>query len=217
MVPVIDVLTSLAKKRPIFHSEADFQHAFAWEIHQRLPHASIRLERPIPIRPSPLHLDVWVKDKGRVSVSELKYKTRALRFEVGGEPFALKDQSAQDLYRYDFIKDVQRLERVVAHEKNTVGYAVLLTNDSAYWAGQTQRPTVDANFRLYEGRVLRGTLQWGAGAAEGTKRGREESLKLRGKYTVNWKEYPPAPEMSDRRYGRFRYLVIEIVKNQGAR
>jgi hypothetical protein len=41
------VLTALAKQRPIFHSEADFQHAIAWEIHKHLPRASVRLERPI--------------------------------------------------------------------------------------------------------------------------------------------------------------------------
>ena len=41
------VLTALAKQRPIFHSEADFQHAIAWEMHKHLPRASVRLERPI--------------------------------------------------------------------------------------------------------------------------------------------------------------------------
>jgi hypothetical protein len=38
MKPVLeisDVLSSLAKQRLVFHSEADFQHAFAWEIHAR--------------------------------------------------------------------------------------------------------------------------------------------------------------------------------------
>jgi hypothetical protein len=28
------VLTALAEQRPIFHSEADFQHAIAWPDHQ---------------------------------------------------------------------------------------------------------------------------------------------------------------------------------------
>jgi hypothetical protein len=29
---VAEILSRLAKKRPIFHSEADFQHALAWEV-----------------------------------------------------------------------------------------------------------------------------------------------------------------------------------------
>jgi len=33
------VLQTLALKRPIFHSEADFQHAFAWEIQTANPTA----------------------------------------------------------------------------------------------------------------------------------------------------------------------------------
>jgi hypothetical protein len=38
------ILGALALKRPIFHSEADFQHAVAWEIHSRRPELSVRLE-----------------------------------------------------------------------------------------------------------------------------------------------------------------------------
>lgn len=33
MFDVEAVLRDLALKRPIFHSEADFQHAVAWEVH----------------------------------------------------------------------------------------------------------------------------------------------------------------------------------------
>ena len=33
---VSDALEALAEQRPIFHSEADFQHAIAWEIHKLL-------------------------------------------------------------------------------------------------------------------------------------------------------------------------------------
>lgn len=37
------VMQSLSVKRPIFHSEADFQHALAWELQSEFPKASIRL------------------------------------------------------------------------------------------------------------------------------------------------------------------------------
>ncbi len=42
---------------------------------------------------------------------ELKYKTRHLLGIVGGEIYDLGDQAAQDLGRYDFFKDIERLER----------------------------------------------------------------------------------------------------------
>jgi len=42
-------MASLATRRPVFHSEANFQHAFAWELQRRHEEARIRLEtRPRP-------------------------------------------------------------------------------------------------------------------------------------------------------------------------
>ena len=178
-----------------------------------MPEASIRLERPILIGQQSLHLDVWVANKGAILAIELKYKSRALKVQLCEEHFALKNQGAQDIGRYDFIKDIQRLEQIVANQETTVGYAVFLTNDSAYWVEQTQHQTVDADFRLYQGRTLEGTLQWGAGASEGTKRGREKALILHGNYMVTWHDYST---VSNERYGLFRYLVIEVMNEQGA-
>lgn len=39
------LLTVLGDSRNVFHSEADFQHALAWHIHQKMPEIQIRLER----------------------------------------------------------------------------------------------------------------------------------------------------------------------------
>ena len=78
-------LAALAKQRPVFHSEADFQHAIAWEIHERLPRASVRLERPVEVSHlnKLLHVDIWIEQDGDVIALELKYKTRALQVRVG--------------------------------------------------------------------------------------------------------------------------------------
>jgi hypothetical protein len=46
---ISEVLAALAKQRPLFHSEADFQHAIAWELHERLPRASVQLEHPVEV------------------------------------------------------------------------------------------------------------------------------------------------------------------------
>lgn len=209
MLDIAEILIALAAQRPIFHSEADFQHAFAWEIHRRLPNASIRLEFPVRPLNKQLFLDVWVAQGDAIFAVELKYKTRALSVYIGDEQFALKDQSAQDIGRYDFIKDIQRLEQIVAGRKNVVGYAILLTNDSAYWKPPRDRLTVDASFRLHQGRTLRGTLSWSAAASEGTTRSREQPLRLDGTYRVPWESYS---QPSNKSCGSFRYLAIKVAR-----
>ena len=83
MLDVHELLASLAAKRPVFHSEADFQHALAWEIHLAFPDAVVRLERPYRTGEGPrIHLDLWVKGSDRTAVLELKYKTKKMRVEI---------------------------------------------------------------------------------------------------------------------------------------
>jgi hypothetical protein len=45
MITLENTLPSLSRERPIFHSEADFQHALAWHIHPRHPDTRVRLEQ----------------------------------------------------------------------------------------------------------------------------------------------------------------------------
>ena len=154
---VSEVLTALAKQRTVFHSEADFQHAIAWEIHQRLPRASVRLERPVEVSHlnKLLHVDIWIEQDGDVIALELKYKTRALQVRVGNEQYALRSQSAQDIGRYDFIKDIERVENIVADRApHATGYAILLTIDRSYWTRSLNDNTADVKFRLHEGSNL---------------------------------------------------------------
>jgi hypothetical protein len=76
MFNVTELMGELSRQRAVFHSEADFQHTFAWEIHRRMPHAEVRLERPIFVGGKTLHLDCLVT-QGKMAVAiELKYKTR---------------------------------------------------------------------------------------------------------------------------------------------
>jgi hypothetical protein len=207
MIEVGEILAILAKKRSIFHSEADFQHAFAWEIHHQLPDALIRLELPVQVKNEYLHIDVWVKNRDEVLAVELKYKTRGLTVEINGEHFRLTNQSAQDIGRYDFIKDIQRLEHIVSGQKIITGYAVLVTNDSAYWIKPLYHDTVDAKFRINNGRVLEGIFDWGPNASDGTKKSREQSLILQNKYDLQWVNFS-RPSLSS--YGEFRSLTIKV-------
>ena len=154
----------------------------------------------------PLHVDIWVEQDGEVLAFELKYKTRPLQTLERGETFALQNHGAQDISRYDFIKDVWRIETIVANSTHAVGYAVLLTNDPSYWTLSHNSSTVDTDFRLHEGRELHGTLHWGAHASAGTKRGREQQLRLAGSYPLRWEDYSQAT--AEVRWAKFRYLIV---------
>ncbi len=70
--PVIkfqELLRQLALQRPLFHSEADFQHALAWELHNRLPEARVRLELPMEQFDRKRYLDISLSHDGRGSTA----------------------------------------------------------------------------------------------------------------------------------------------------
>ena len=212
MTFITSVLAELVNKRPVFHSEADFQHALSWEIHKRWERCSMRLEFKPPYLDNRVYLDIWATDKEVILAIELKYKTRRLRVEIGNEPFDLLDQSAQDTGRYDFLKDIQRLEQIVSGRSDIVSYAIFLTNDSAYWRLPRDSQTVDASFRIHQGRILTGELRWGSGASKGTMKTREEPIFIKGVYNLNWQIYS---NPSEEPYGKFRYLLVEVRSGYG--
>lgn len=201
------LLKKLANRRPLFHSEADFQHAFAWLIHEKFPDARIRLEYPVKLESgNTIRLDLWVEINGTRYAIELKYNTRWFQSEVSGELYHLRNQSAQDLGRYGFIKDVQRLEQI-AKSENATGYAIMLTNDRGYWSASANTATIDAAFRLHENRQVTGEMRWAAHASPGTIKGIDKPITLEGSYIIQWHEYS---KVSDGSAGQFRYIALEI-------
>lgn len=202
-----ETLLHLATQRPLFHSEADFQHALAWSVHQSDPNTVVRLELPFRTDASSEYLDLQFANGSQTLAVELKYKTRRLLLQHAGESFCLKQQGAQDLGRYDFLADVERLERFVAAKRATAGCAILLTNDPAYWSDSARPGTVDEEFRLTEGRVIHGSLAWLEHASAGTMRSREKPITLNGKYAAVWRPYS-AP--CERPGGEFRFLAWHV-------
>lgn len=206
MLEIPQLLKSLSHHRAVFHSEADFQHALAWEIHTRYPEAGVRLEFPVALGSNVIYVDIWIMLDGEVVAIELKYKTRGLSVDVNGERFRLKNQSAQDVGRYDFLKDIQRLESIASVSQNpSTAYAVFLTNDSAYWKPPHRPKTVDADFRIHKGRLVTGVLSWKNNASDGTMKNRENNIVLKGKYCFHWRHYS---RFNGLRYGEFRTLVV---------
>ena len=207
MIDMDGLMGSLADSRKVFHSEADFQHALAWHMHQAMPESQVRLEVDVmQVEHQRRFLDIWLSLEG-IAI-ELKYKTRGLELEQDDEPFVLRNQSAQDQGRYDFLLDIQRLELIRSNlEQCKAAYAVLLTNDSSYWKVPTHRDTVDADFRVHEGRAISGELAWAPHAGPGTVKSRESPIEIKGSHRLRWQEYSSFPGKS---YGRFRYLVVSV-------
>lgn len=63
-------LSSLKTKRPVFHSEADFQFALAWEIKELYPDIEIRLE--YPINELNMYIDIMLLNQDKAIPIELK-------------------------------------------------------------------------------------------------------------------------------------------------
>jgi hypothetical protein len=207
MIEMTDVLNELRSKRRVFHSEADFQHALAWKIHEKYPRLNVRLEKRVILNKKEIYFDIFAFNDNKTVAIEVKYKAKNLDATVNGEKFSLKNQGAQDQGRYDFLKDISRLEKALKINHECTGFAIFLTNDESYW----KKPrgdinTADKDFRIHEGKTIQGRLSWKEGTSEGTMSGRSESILLKKKYMLNWNDYSDVGEQN----GKFRYLLVKI-------
>jgi hypothetical protein len=210
-VDITSVIQALSHKRKIFVSEADFQFSLAWQIQQQYPKADIRLEYcPVEIDPS-MHVDILVKmDDSHIPI-EVKYFKMGCDVIVEGERFILKNQGAQDIARYDFLKDITRIEKLIqADSKFSQGYVVLLTNDPTYRNAPVSAKTCDAQFRIHKDALKSGELSWDERTGKGTMLGREKPLSIRGNYLMDWQDYS---KIDESRAGSFRLLCLQI-KNE---
>ena len=207
---ITKIINNLSNKRKIFVSEADFKFALAWEIKSEIPQAEVRLEYcPVDIDPS-MHIDILVKMGEDIYPIELKYMTKQCDVTVDDERFILKNQGAQDIKRYDFIKDISRVERLSESMDNfKEGYCIAITNDPSYWNTSSNKNTCDAAFRINHNSIKEGKLEWAAHTGNGTNKNREESLILKNRYDIYWQEYSKIDNSSS---GQFKYLSINVVK-----
>jgi hypothetical protein len=207
-VDLHELLRDLATLRPVFHSEADFQLAFAWQAQRRDPSMRVRLET----RPAPgVHLDLAFTrpDLGRTTAIELKYLTRAWIGDVDGEHYELKDHGAQDVRAYDVVKDVVRVEKFIAGRAGAEGAVVVLANDPSYWRPAKLNDVSNAAaFRVSEGVVLTGSRAWGLSTGHGTMKGRVDVLEVAGRYQLQWADYSRLADGG--RGAELRQLVVEI-------
>ena len=202
------ILQDLAANRPVFEDKRDFQQALAGAVQEHLDTASVQIRFAIYANGQPDHkVDIWVAHSGRSLAAEVHYRTDALVAEHAHRAFTLRAQKAQDYGRYDFLKDVERLEKITSCIPDLEGWVILLTNDHLYWEEKKKQYSIDQQFHVHEGRRLSGELRWGPTAGKGSTRRREEPIVLEYEYCAKWENYS---HVNDQRSGTFRYLALRV-------
>ena len=94
-------------------------------------------------------------EEGLLYPIELKYKTKSLACHGLLGIHKLRTHSANDINRFLYWKDVERLERLkqITDDKISKGFVIMLTNDEKYWlapksSSQTPNP-IDRLFRIH--------------------------------------------------------------------
>lgn len=212
-------MIELREKQSIFHSEDHFKFQLTWMIQERCKDCEIILEYPVNLSGGHAYIDIVVKIENFYLPLELKYKKAnfCYKYTHDDELIKLKYQSAQDNGRYFFLRDIQRIEQLLdSRDKfGPLGYAVLLTNDKAYWneprAGWELRN--DGDFRIHEGcEPISGKRCWKMKheIIQSTE-GSMGPLEFRGVYPVQWEDYATF-NGNPIQNGVFRYTVVKIKK-----
>jgi len=142
---VSGLLSRLAERRPLFHSERDLQHELAGEL-SRAESVYARVDHPVQVGEERFRLDVLaIRHRGereRVGF-ELRYLTRRLAWTdpATGEDYQLRDLAPHE--RLAFLLDIGRIERAVRMRQIDAGCSLLVSNDDDLWA-PAERPEVDA-------------------------------------------------------------------------
>jgi len=214
-IEIKDVLETLSRERPIFHSEMDFQFALAWKIKSLYPEVEVRLEKPLMgAINSTEHIDIFLINSEINIGIELKYIKAGFSVQMGRDSYTMKTHGANDIRCFDVLKDIQRLENFKKNKDISAGYSIVLTNVVSLWKPKrSKKENFYDEFRIYDGRIAKGTINWKPGTGEGTKKYHPGPIKLAGKYTFNWVDYSvvglSVPPESIKR-NLFRYVIVKI-------
>lgn len=236
-----EILNSLAKKRKVFTSETDFTNSLAVEIIYSTE-CKILFEAlyKIPVgyhtnQPSPEETNVYVDmlligEKDLKTAIEIKYKTAKLKNYVDesvGYQFDLRNQSANDVGRYGFRKDIFRLQSLIESKKIDQGFCIFLTSEPNYWKLGLDKDCMDGNYRIKDkieskdngwlyhtvsNNYVRekGKLFSKAGKPHWTyQKTNDWKLDLKSNYIMNWRNYSEFKH--EGKNVKFKYSVIEVI------
>jgi len=212
-------LKKLSKRRPIFHSEADFQHELAIELTKE--GWACRLEVPTEINLKgesvKVAIDLVTRSEKEASSAaiELKYISSKIEAERGGEKFTLAQNWGVNLSRFDCLADWQRVASIVEQGLFQKGFVVFMTNCEDAWVrdlSKVKNPPMAKEMSIHEGREFtKGEeLDWSSGVKDNsvTKKRLYPYAPIVCPKSVNcsWSDYS---QVIDGKNGRFRYLMLE--------
>ncbi|MDE6333638.1 MAG: hypothetical protein K2L77_03215 [Muribaculaceae bacterium] len=192
-----DIRDFIARQDELMFNEIDFQIQLAIYLRGSGRYDDVDVEYSMPRTliddydwKSNLRIDIVVSRSGEYCPVELKYPTKGVTREIKrfGKFFpdteVMKNHGAQDLVRYNYWKDVRRIE-LLRRIFDSVhgGLAVLLTNDM-YYTRPVRATSAAAPFSTHEGRCAGGgTMDWNGNPAV---RPSHPSFTLDGVYAIRW-------------------------------
>ncbi len=201
MIKIDELMSALSQQAPVLDKEADFERQFAGLLRENDPGCTVKTQFPHRLD-GPINIDmVFEKESQKIAI-ELKYFTRALSIGTVN----LKEQGANDLFRHDVMKDLQRIERLVESGEFKRAILIVLTNEKNIWR-QSTRVNSFKEFEFYDGRTISGSMNWGPTAGPGTRQNREKEISVTGEYICCWQPYS---NIEDQKNGEFRYLVFDV-------
>ena len=205
------ILQDFAKNSKVFAKEAQFQFELAWELQKRVGvKYKVFLEYPC----GKISYDIVLKSQeDKYIVIELKYKTVASTYTtLDYGKLQLKNHAAQDLGRYDFLKDIERIENWEQFSNGKSfekGYAIFLTNDMLYLKDSLHinNNVKYKQFCIGDSQITKGKKNWENGMSKTScGKNRVHPITISKDYDVQWENYNynviGQPE--------FKYLIIEI-------
>lgn len=219
---IIKAIKILAARKIIFCSEADFQFALAWEIKNLCPNAQIFLEKAVNVNNDTYYVDLIVVWENKYFFIELKYQTSSFStIDVLGLPLNLKGQAAEDLMRYDYLKDILRLYKIAnSHPINFGGgYAIILSNDKLmYEAPKAFKRSLDCFFRIHDRRgflndrfPVPGAVVWNnatKGSSHWTRKPLRNLIFVLPLINTEWDTYLSIK--SNQKKQEFKFLINEV-------
>ncbi len=195
---IMNILKELSIKRPLFHNEKDFQFEFALLLQQK--GYKIRLETYTGKENGKRrYIDLIAIDEEKQDcyLFEFKYKTLDKQVIIDNEIYDFFNHAARDLGSYAFLKDVQRIEKLINNNvfgyKVKEGYAIFLTNDLGYLKG-FKKNSLCYNYGLDEGKVFEPNNTIRFLIPNGKEKGDTcishlDEISFKNKYKVMWKDY----------------------------
>lgn len=209
-----ETLKSLASRRPVFHSEADFQHELALELVSQRYQVRLEVPKDITVNKETVkaEIDLLISREGIWTAIELKYVKKPSTITHDGETFELKGTWGTNLSRFDCLADSRRVEAIINAGHASVGYSVFLTNVPDAWKIDSGRlNNMAKTFSIHEGRVIKASvpLDWhpnqpSIGSVSAKRLSPHAPIVLHKERTLQWEDFSFFASSNQ----VFRYLLL---------